>query len=72
MIYVRILAWRNKFEKDKVYRKDLNKELMLVAQQQTSWQKWCMPEYVKKKECNQFSLMKIIKKFKSCKSQWNG
>ena len=31
MIYVRILAWRNKFEKDKVYRKDLNKELMLVA-----------------------------------------
>ena len=31
IIYVRLLAWRNKFEKRKALKKDLNKELMPVA-----------------------------------------
>ena len=31
IIYVRLLAWRNKFEKRKALKKDLSKELMPVT-----------------------------------------
>ena len=31
IIHIRLLAWRNKFEKRKLLKKDINKELMPVA-----------------------------------------
>ena len=31
IIHVRLLVWRNKFEKHKAFKKDITKELMSVA-----------------------------------------
>ena len=42
IIHVRILAWQNKFEKRKLLKKDINKELMPVAWHPTRWWDWCM------------------------------
>ena len=47
-IHVRLLAWRNKFEKRKAFKKDLSKELMPVAWHPTRWWDSCLPEDQKK------------------------
>ena len=37
IIHVRFLAWRNKFEKRKAYKKDLSKELMPLLWHPIRW-----------------------------------
>ena len=48
MNYVRLLAWRNKFEKGKAYKRELRKELMPAAWHPTRWSDWGLPEDDKK------------------------
>ena len=50
IIYVKLLAWRNKFEKHKAIKKDLSKELMPVAWHPTRWWDWYLSEDEKKKK----------------------
>ena len=58
IIHVRRLAWRNKFEKSKAYKRNLSKELMPVAWHPTRWWDWCIKKMRKKKQ-NQFLLIKL-------------
>ena len=37
IIHIRLLAWQNKFEKRKLLKKDINKELMPAAWHSTRW-----------------------------------
>ena len=48
IIHVRLLAWRNAFEKRKAFKKEMSKELILVALHPTRWWDWCMSENEKK------------------------
>ena len=48
IIHVRLLAWRNAFEKRKAFKKEMSKELTLVALHPTRWWDWCMSENEKK------------------------
>ena len=43
-IYVRLLAWRNKFQKRKALKKKIDEELVSVAWHPTRWRNWCLPE----------------------------
>ena len=48
IIHVRLLAWRNAFEKRKAFKKEMSRELILVALHPTRWWDWCMSENEKK------------------------
>ena len=48
IIHVRLLAWHNKFEKCKAFKKDLSKELVPGVWHPTTWWDWCMSEDEKK------------------------
>ena len=37
IIHIRLLAWHIEFEKSKTFKKDINKELMLVACHPKRW-----------------------------------
>ena len=42
-LYVRLIAWRNRFKQCKSYKNDINKELIHVPWHPTRWLDWCMP-----------------------------
>ena len=42
IIYVRLLAWCNKFEQCKALKKDISKELIAVAWHATGSWNWCL------------------------------
>ena len=50
IIHVRPLAWHNKFEKRKAFKKNIKKELIPVACHPTRQWDWCMPEDKKKEK----------------------
>ena len=52
------MAWHNRVKQRKVFIKDIRKELIPVAWHPIRWWNWCLPEYEKKKEENQFLLIK--------------
>ena len=47
---VRLLVWRNKFEKRKAVKEKINKELMPVVWHSTRWWDWCISEDMRKKK----------------------
>ena len=48
IILIRLLAWHIKFEKLKVLKKELSKELMAIACHPKRWWNFCMSENEKK------------------------
>ena len=44
IIFVRLMAWHNRFKQRKAFKKEISKELMSVR-----WQDWCVPEDKKTK-----------------------
>ena len=44
VIQVRLLAWHIKFKKREALKKDINEELILVAQHPKGWWNFCMPK----------------------------
>ena len=49
IIYVRLLAWHNKFKNHKALKKDINKELMFLEKHPKRWWDWWMSDMRKKK-----------------------
>ena len=47
-IHFRLLAWQNKLKKCKAFKKEISKELVLVAWYPTSWWDWSIPKDEKK------------------------
>ena len=48
IIHVRLMAWCNTYKQHKACKKELRKELMLVAWNLARWWNWCIPEDEKK------------------------
>ena len=44
VIQVRLLAWHIKFKKREALKKDINEELILIAQHPKGWWNFCMPK----------------------------
>ena len=44
IIHARLVAWCNEYKQPEAFKKELDKELMLVAWYPKMWWGWCMPE----------------------------
>ena len=44
IIHVKLIAWCYKYKQRIAYKKDLSKELMLLAWHTTIWWGWCVPD----------------------------
>ena len=61
-IHVRLLAWRNKFEKRKALKKDISEELISLAWQHPKW--WWRLSEDEKKEIEPIFTDKVGKRWK--------